>query len=95
MKRNERNNVIEVGGSEELERSNRRRAEKRRRSHVGLIIGIDVLLVIAAVSVFVYLKLRTFNGYKVIQSTETTFEANAQYADFGDNLLKYTPDGVS
>lgn len=94
-KNNIRDNVIEVGGSEELERANKQRARRRRRSHIGLIIVIDVLLVIAAVSVFVYLKLRTFNGYKVIQSTETTFEANAQYADFGDNLLKYTPDGVS
>lgn len=95
MAEDREDNIIYVDSSDELREENYRRAAKRRRARTNLILVLLVLLVIGGVSAFVYLKMRSFNGYKVIHSSETTYESNAQYLEFGGNLLKYTPDGVS
>ena len=44
---------------------------------------------------YVYTHVREFQGYKVLLSTDTIYEPNAEYTEFGGNLLKYTPEGVS
>lgn len=88
-------NVIHVGGSKEVSEMNERRNQSARIKRTGLIVVLFLLMVIGGVSAFVYLKLRNFRGYKVLHSAETVFEANAEYLEFGENLLKYTPDGVS
>ena len=88
-------NVIRVGGSDEVWRDNERRETKRRRTKTTVIMIAILVIVIAAVSVFVYLKMRNFNGIKVVRSADTVYETNAEYLRFGTNLLRYTPDGVS
>ncbi|MBR6402832.1 MAG: hypothetical protein IKS48_05565 [Eubacterium sp.] len=88
-------NIIYVDSSEELREENYRRAAHKMRLRSNVMLTFLVLVVIAGVTSFVYLKMRSFNGYKVIRSSETNFESNAEYLEFGGNLLKYTPDGVS
>jgi hypothetical protein len=88
-------NIIDMGGSSELEEMNA--ASRARYSHVrtGIIVVIFLAIVIAGVVAYVHFSMLEFKGYKVISSADTVFEANADYLEFGGNLLKYTPDGVS
>ena len=88
-------NVIYVSGSEETRRENERRQSEQKKSRTTFIMIILAIVVIIGVAVFVYMKMRNFKGVKVISSSETTFDSNANYIEFGVNLLKYTPDGVS
>ncbi|MCR4847142.1 MAG: DUF5711 family protein [Eubacterium sp.] len=88
-------NVIYVSGSEETRRENERRQSEQKKSRTTFIMIILAIVVIIVVAVFVYMKMRNFKGVKVISSSETTFDSNANYIEFGVNLLKYTPDGVS
>ncbi len=88
-------NVIRVGGSEELRQENERRAASRHRLKSGLVFGFILVMIVTVVAIFVFMKMRTFNGIKVVSSTDTVYETNAQYLKFGSNLLRYTPDGVS
>ncbi|MCI6915331.1 MAG: DUF5711 family protein [Lachnospiraceae bacterium] len=87
-------NVTFAGGSEDVAEENVARSQ-RGHLKTTVIIVILVLLIGAGVAVSVYMHLRSFNGIKVISKTEIKYEANAQYLEFGKNLLKYTPDGVS
>ncbi|MCR5212999.1 MAG: DUF5711 family protein [Eubacterium sp.] len=95
MSDREDDNIIYVSGSEETRRENDRRTVERRKTSVTLILIILVGLVVVGVAVFVHLRMRTYKGVKVLSSAETSFDSNADYLRFGDNLLKYTPDGVS
>ena len=95
MARRSDDNVIYVSGSEETRKENERRNSERKKNRTTAIMVVLALVVIIGVAVFVYMKMRNFKGIKVIQSSETTFDSNANYIEFGVNLLKYTPDGVS
>lgn len=88
-------NVIYVEGSEETRRENERRRFGRRRARASLAVAVIVLVVLVLVGVYVYLKMRTYKGIKVVDSAETLYDSNAEYLSFGENVLKYTPDGVS
>ena len=88
-------NIIYVSGSEEARQENERRNQTRRKRKNTMVVGFIVLAIIVGVSLFVYFKLRTFKGIKVISSSEVAYDSNADYIEFCDNLLKYTPDGVS
>lgn len=87
-------NVIYVGGSKEAEENNkivRKRALRQKNAAV-----LVVILLVVAAFVFVYSMLnKEYKGYKVINSSKTTYENTASYIQFNSNLLKYTPDGVS
>lgn len=88
-------NVTFAGGSEELRRENEQNRRKRRRIRTGTLIFVFVALITVGVIFMVRARLRTFNGIKVLHSADIQYEANANYLEFGGNLLKYTPDGVS
>ena len=89
MARRSDDNVIYVSGSEETRKENERRNSERKKNRTTAIMVVLALVVIIGVAVFVYMKMRNFKGIKVIQSSETTFDSNANYIEFGVNLLKY------
>ncbi len=88
-------NVIHVDSSEELRRRNENEAIERRRSRTTTFLVLIVIAVVAVVAVYVFRRMRSYNSIKVVKSAETVYEANAEYLQFGNNLLRYTPDGVS
>ena len=95
MSEKKNDNVIYVSGSEETRRANQERAAKRRRSRTGLMAAILAVVVLVIVGTFVYFRMRNFKGIKVVDSSETMYDSNASYLEFGDNVLKYTSGGVS
>ncbi len=88
-------NIIEVGGDPRLREENIERQKRRRVKKTRLFAVIVVLLIVAGTVYFVYTNIREFQGYKVLLSSDTVYEPNAEYTEFGGNLLKYTPEGVS
>ena len=88
-------NIIDVGGDAELRAENLRRQNRRRTGRARLFVLFFLLLVAGGVAWYVYTTIREFKGYKVLNSADTTYEVNAEYTEFGGNLLKYTPEGVS
>lgn len=87
-------NVIEVGGSEEAAERNAR--VKKTAGMRKKITAVIILILIAGGLLAYYIFTnREYKGYKVLYSNETVYETNAEYKEFGGNLLKYTPDGVS
>ena len=94
-RRERRDNIIRVGGDAELREENLARAKKRASSRGRLFVLVLVLLIVAGAAWFVYNNIREYKGYKVLASTNTVYEANAEYTEFGGNLLKITSEGVS
>ena len=88
-------NVINVGGDSELRKENLARREKKRTSKVRLIVLLAILLIVIGVVWYVYREIREFRGYKVLHSQDMVLEVNAEYTEFGGNLLKLTQEGVS
>lgn len=98
MKKKEDNNiednVIDVGGSRD---AGERNIELQKQEHAKkrfVRIGILACLVIAFV-VYTIGKNWEYKGYRVVESNQTDYANTANYIRFSDNLLKYTPDGVS
>lgn len=85
---------IEVGRRYMREENRKRLTKKAKRQAVGGIAAGIVILVLA-VFLFVQGKTQSYNSVKVVESVKTSYEPNAQYLEFGGNLLKYSPDGVS
>ena len=88
-------NIIQVGGDPELREENIAKRTKRRVKKTRLFVIAVVLLIVAGAVYYVYTHVREFQGYKVLLSSDTVYEPNAEYTEFGGNLLKYTPEGVS
>ena len=87
-------NVIELGGPEEAKENNKKAA--RLRSRKKLILFLAVILAAVIIVLVVYINsIKQYKGYKVLNTNETDYESNADYIEFGGNLLKYTSDGVS
>ncbi len=63
----------------------------------GTRTGILLILLAGAVcfGVLVYFRTREYKGYKVVNTGSIGYENTAEYLIFGENLLKYTADGVS
>ena len=93
--RKKHGNVIEVGGDPELRKANEQRRETKRAGRARLFVLLVILLVAIGVVWYVYHGIGEFQGYKVLHSADTTYESNAEYTEFGGNLLKLTPEGVS
>ena len=93
--RKKRGNVIDVGGDPELRKRNLANRQQRRTSKVRLIVLLSILVIVIGVVWFVYREIREFRGYKVLSSQEMVLEANAEYTEFGGNLLKLTQEGVT
>ena len=90
-----RDNVIHVDSSEELRQENQNRFREHRRIRINAGFVVVALLVVVIAGIYIFSQMRSYNGIKVVKSAETVYEANAQYLEFGANLLRYTPDGVS
>jgi hypothetical protein len=90
-----RDNIIHVGGDAELREENLRRAKNRQNLRAKIFVILLVAVIIAVAAYFVYTSIREFRGYKTLASTNTRYEANADYTEFGGNLLKITLEGVS
>ena len=90
-----RDNIIRVGGDAELREENLRRAKSRQNLRAKIFVILIVAVIIAIAVYFVYTSIREFKGYKTLASTNTKYEANADYTEFGGNLLKITLEGVS
>lgn len=89
-----KDNVINFGGSKEAGERNEelQKQEQSKKRLVG--IGVLVCLVIAAV-IYMFGRSWEYKGYKVVDCNQTDYANTANYIQFSDNLLKYTPDGVS
>ena len=69
---------------------------RKHRTAVGLKYVIAVSLVLLAIFGFrYYLNNRSYTGYSIASTTERTDTITTKYASFGDNILKYSRDGVS
>ena len=89
-----KDNVINFGGSKEAGERNEE-LQKQERSKKRLVgIGVLACLVIAAV-IYMFGRSWEYKGYKVVDRNQTDYANTANYIRFSDNLLKYTPDGVS
>lgn len=91
----EPDNVIPINSNQESKPANniKQRILSFAQQRSALIICALAVLVIFIV---VYAMLhRTYRGYKVLVHNDTNYENTAGYTQFGGNLLKYTPDGVS
>ena len=95
MSEREDDNIIYVDAPEEVSQENASRAAAQKRISTTIILFILILLVAGGAGLFVHLRMKSFKGIKVLSSAESSFDSNAEYLRFGDNLLKYTPDGVS
>ncbi len=89
-----KDNIVDAGGSPEAAKRNDeiQKSEERKRKLIFLLICICVIV---GIVVFFVSRNRQYKGYKVVESSQTDYENTASYIQFGDNLLKYTPDGVS
>ncbi len=87
-------NVIYMETTEETRTANDRRDQMTRRQQKAGYFLIIIILVIAAAFVWFLLN-KQYKGYKVVESVVTDYENTANYIEFCNGLLKYTPDGVS
>ena len=87
-------NVIYMETSEETKKSNDRRDQMTRRQQKAGYFLLIIILAVAAGFVWFLLN-KQYKGYKVVESVVTDYENTANYIEFCDGLLKYTPDGVS
>lgn len=87
-------NVIYVKGSKEAEEQNKSNERKvsRNKSIIGAAIFALAIIILAFVSSLLN---KEYKGYRVVSKMDTNYENTASYIQFGGNLLKYTPDGVS
>ncbi len=91
----EESNVIRVGGDPQLAEENIHRRKRRRANKARLFVLLLLLAIAGGVAYYVYTTIREFKGYKVLSSADTIYEANAEYTEFGGNLLKFTSEGIS
>ena len=69
---------------------------RKHRTAVVLKYVIAVCLVLLAVfGIRYYLNNRSYTGYSIASTTERKDTITTKYASFGDNILKYSRDGVS
>lgn len=67
--------------------------EKSTKKRIAMLVVILVCL-IAGIVYLISTRLE-YKSYKIVDSSQTDYENTASYIRFSDNLLKYTPDGVS
>ena len=89
-----KDNIVDAGGSPEAAKRNAdiQNAEKQKRR---LVFALVCLCAVVAAAIYFVSRNRQYNGYKVVESSQTDYENTANYIQFSDNLLKYTQDGVS
>ena len=68
----------------------------RHRAGLGirfLICAVVVLVIV--VGLWIWFRGRTYAGYEVVSSVESTSAVNTQYAEYNGQLLRYSRDGIS
>lgn len=93
-KENTDEKIIDVGGSQIAGERNAEYVNKKRKKQ-RITRTIILFLLVAAAVVYVIGTHWEYKGYKVVESNQTDYSNTASYIRFSDNLLKYTPDGVS
>lgn len=88
-------NVINIGGSEEMAAENSKRLRNSSRLKARLLMILVTAVILFGACFYVYTRLRRFRGYKVVHSSNVVFDTNSKFIRFGDNILKYSQDGVS
>ena len=69
---------------------------RKHRTAVGIkYAAIICLVLLAFFGIRYYLNNRSFAGYSVASGAERTDTMTTKYAPFGDNILKYSRDGVA
>lgn len=92
--KNENDNIVYVHGPEEAAQNNLR-LQKIKATKQKIMIACVVIAGVILLAIFVTSKTKAYKGYRINQSVATNYESTANYINFCDNLLKYTPDGVS
>ncbi len=92
--KNENDNIVYVNGPEEAAQNNLR-LQKIKATKQKIMIACVVIAGVILLAIFVTSKTKAYKGYRINQSVATNYESTANYINFCDNLLKYTPDGVS
>lgn len=87
-------NIIDVGGSRIAGERNAEHWNQKQKKRRYVRIAI-ILLLIAAFATYMVVTHWEYKGYKIVESNQTDYSNTANYIRFSDNLLKYTPDGVS
>lgn len=91
----EADNVIPINSNQNNSPLNnfKQRLQAFVQNRSSLLVCIVAVL---AIFIVVYVMLhKTYHGYRVLVHNDTNYENTAGYLQFGGNLLKYTPDGVS
>lgn len=72
---------------------------KKIWKHRGMVTlkyaGLLVLMLFIVFGIRYYLSNRTYSGYSIVSATERKDTLTTRYAMFGENILKYSRDGVS
>ena len=88
--------VVNIFSSMDEDMKNYHKKIWTHRTVVVLKYVLAICLVLLAVfGIRYYLNNRTFSGYSVASTTERNDTLTTKYAIFGENILKYSRDGVS
>ena len=88
--REEQENGAKVRDLEEYKAENRKR-KRRRRITVGILAGA---ILAAGIGTGVWLQLRTFQGYDIVQATETEDTDTYMFQKSGNKIVRYGIDGI-
>lgn len=88
--------VVNIFSSMDADMKNYQKKIWTHRTAVILKYVIIICLVLLAIfGIRFYLNNRTFSGYSITSTTERSDTLTTRYAMFGENILKYSRDGVS
>ena len=88
--REEQENGAKVRDLEEYKAENRKR-KRRRRITVGILAGA---ILSAGIGTGVWLQLRIFQGYDIVQATETEDTDTYMFQKSGNKIVRYGIDGI-
>lgn len=88
--------VVNIFSSMDEDMKNYQKKLWTHRTAVFLRLAVIlVLLFLAALGIRFYMNNRTFSGYSITFAAERSDTLTTKYAMFGENILKYSRDGVS
>ena len=81
--------ILEGNDGEISEEQDRKRKNIRR-----LIFIFAVIMVVAAIAVYIFLKYKTYDSYQVLEERKMETITESEFYDFKDNLLKVSKNGA-
>ena len=88
-------NIIRSEDSDEKVRQLKNEQARRNRVRFWLAFGIAAIIIIAVISVFLFLRFHRYTTYEMKWEKELPAGSFSGYEHFGDNVLKYSHDGAS